>query len=106
MALKVIALSPKIYIRDKANIFDAVLVLLSIIELVLVEYALNQVKLSYLLVLRGFRIFRVLKLASKWRTLQNLIETLLSSLIDVFNVWVIYILFLLTFALLGVNFFG
>jgi len=80
--------------------------LLSVIELVLVEYALNQVKLSYLLVLRGFRIFRVLKLASKWRTLQNLIETLLSSLIDVFNVWVIYIMFLLTFALLGVNFFG
>ena len=55
------------YLKDRANVFDAVLVILSIVELAMVQYV--TVDLSALVVLRGFRIFRVLKLAKNWKSL-------------------------------------
>ncbi|PBC27472.1 Sodium channel protein para [Apis cerana cerana] len=65
--LKLIAMSPKFYFQEGWNIFDFIIVALSLLEL-----GLEGVQ--GLSVLRSFRLLRVFKLAKSWPTLNLLIS--------------------------------
>ncbi|CAB4059329.1 Sodium channel protein type 2 subunit alpha,Sodium channel protein type 10 subunit alpha,Sodium channel protein type 4 subunit alpha B,Sodium channel protein type 9 subunit alpha,Sodium channel protein type 1 subunit alpha,Sodium channel protein type 8 subunit alpha,Sodium channel protein 60E,Sodium channel protein,Sodium channel protein 1 brain,Sodium channel protein para,Sodium channel protein PaFPC1,Sodium channel protein type 11 subunit alpha,Sodium channel protein type 4 subunit alpha,Sodium channel p len=65
--IKLMAMSPKYYFLEGWNIFDFIIVSLSLIELGLVN-------VSGLTVLRTFRLLRVFKLAKSWPTLNLLIS--------------------------------
>ena len=65
MALKIIGLTPHLYFKETWNIFDAVVIMFSILEVMLKQLESN------ISVLRAFRLLRILKLAKSWPTLNK-----------------------------------
>ena len=78
LALKVAGLGINEYAADRFNLFDAAVVLISIIELA----AAGSGSLS---ALRAFRILRVLKLIRSWTSLQNFLYTVYLTVLDLGN---------------------
>ena len=99
MVLKIAGLGPREYVGDSFNIFDAVVVLISIIELAMA----NSGSLS---ALRSFRILRVLKLVRSWTTLQRFLYTVYITVLSLGEFAFIVVLAIFIFALLGMQLFG
>lgn len=75
MALKVIGLGAKEYCSDNYNLFDGVIVLVSLIELMLNTVHPDSKNNTGLSALRSFRFFRIMKLARSWKSLRELLVT-------------------------------
>lgn len=75
MALKVIGLGTKEYCSDNYNLFDGVIVLVSLIELMLNTVHPDSKNNTGLSALRSFRFFRIMKLARSWKSLRELLVT-------------------------------
>ena len=100
--IKLIGLSPRHYFRDGFNCFDFAIVVFSIVEFVLsVVYDMQSV--AGLSVLRSFRLLRVLKLAKTWKTLQELIRTILAAISDVMVAGCLLVVIMLIFSFLGME---
>ena len=70
MILSMIGFGLKNYLSDSFNIFDAVIVVLSLIELASSASSDDGEEGSgFITVLRGFRLLRVFKLVKSWVTL-------------------------------------
>lgn len=69
MIIKVIGLGPNMYIKDPYNIFDALIVTLSIVDVFVSATLPNDVKMGKgaISVFRAFRLLRVFKLAKSWK---------------------------------------
>ena len=74
MVMKMIGLKWRAYIADRFNIFDGVVVIISIVELAVADGGGN------LTVLRSFRLLRILKLARSWPQLRKIIATILDTI--------------------------
>lgn len=72
MILKIIGLGIKGYFKDGFNLFDAFIILLSTIDLVVNLILLNSKSNSSLNILRGLRILRVLKIAKSDKNMKEL----------------------------------
>uniref|UniRef100_A0AAQ6IC60 Sodium channel protein n=1 Tax=Anabas testudineus TaxID=64144 RepID=A0AAQ6IC60_ANATE len=99
MVLKIIALDPYYYFQKGWNIFDGVIVSLSLIELCLE----NVVGMS---VLRSFRLLRVFKLAKSWPTLNTLIKIIGNSVGALGNLTLVLAIIVFIFAVVGMQLFG
>ncbi|KAI8511058.1 Scn1ap [Branchiostoma belcheri] len=99
MVLKMIALGLKKYFTVGWNIFDSIIVTLSLVEL-----GLEGVK--GLSVLRSFRLLRVFKLAKSWPTLNLLISIIGNSLGALGNLTFILGIVVYIFAVIGMQLFG
>lgn len=100
MVLKLMGLGFKNYVQDGFNIFDSVVVLIS-----LIEYCMPG-EGSGLSVLRAFRLLRIFKIIKSWENLRILFSTVLQSLSAITNLGVLTILYLFISSLLGKQFFG
>ena len=92
-----------IFIRDRMNIFDFIVVLLSLLELVLISGTNSGI--SALRSVRVFRLFRVLRVALIFRYVQSLyhiIKTISQSLSKFFYLFLLLLLFIVIFSLIGV----
>ena len=105
MVLKLYALTPKYYAKDPYNLFDAFIVIMSIFELIM-EKAVKGYEGSAISGLRAVRIFRVFKMAKEWRSLNTLLKMLQETLAEIVNFAILLILFMLIFALVGMQFFA
>jgi len=101
MIMKLIGLSPKGYVSDGMNIFDGVLVIVGIIDILVLGDSASGVT-----VLRAFRLFRVFKLAKSWKKLNELIGIMVKSFIAISYLGVLVMLILFIFALMGTQFFS
>ena len=99
LVLKVVGMGATEYGKDNFNLFDAAVVLISIIELA----AAGSGGLS---ALRAFRILRILKLIRSWTSLQNFLYTVYLTVLDLGNFSFIVFLAIFIFALLGMQLFG
>ncbi|XP_008940730.1 PREDICTED: sodium channel protein type 5 subunit alpha-like, partial [Merops nubicus] len=108
MILKIIALDPYYYFQQRWNIFDSVIVTLSLVELSLPKYKgkKERRKGGVLSVLRSFRLLRVLKLAKSWPTLNTLIKIIGNSLGALSNLTLVLAIIVFIFAIVGVQLFG
>ncbi|XP_021341534.1 sodium channel protein type 4 subunit alpha B-like isoform X3 [Mizuhopecten yessoensis] len=97
--LKVIALGPIVYLKDRWNCFDGVIVFLSFLEL-----ALDGV--SGLSVLRSFRLLRVFKLAKSWPTLNMLISIVARTVGTLGNLTFVLGIVVFIFAVMGQQLFS
>ena len=61
MVMKLIGLSLRGYLADKMNIFDGLLVIIGLIDIIVLQDSAAGVT-----VLRAFRLFRIFKLARSW----------------------------------------
>ncbi|CAM2105161.1 unnamed protein product [Caretta caretta] len=105
MILKIIALDPYYYFQQRWNIFDSLIVTLSLIEL-----GLPRTKGSKgggtLSVLRSFRLLRVFKLAKSWPTLNTLIKIIGNSVGALGNLTLVLAIIVFIFAVVGMQLFG
>ncbi|KAI5107236.1 sodium channel protein type 2 subunit alpha, partial [Silurus meridionalis] len=99
MILKIVAMDPYYYFQEKWNIFDSVIVTMSITEL-----GLENV--SGMSVLRSFRLLRVFKLAKSWPTLNMLIKIIHNSVGALSNLTLVLAIIVFIFAVVGMQLFG
>ncbi|XP_031748744.1 sodium channel protein type 2 subunit alpha isoform X3 [Xenopus tropicalis] len=99
MVFKLIALDPYYYFQVGWNIFDGVIVSLSLMELGLSD-------VEGLSVLRSFRLLRVFKLAKSWPTLNMLIKIIGNSVGALGNLTLVLAIIVFIFAVVGMQLFG
>ncbi|XP_031414746.1 sodium channel, voltage-gated, type I like, alpha b isoform X2 [Clupea harengus] len=99
MCFKVIALDPYYYFQEGWNIFDGIIVSLSLMELGLAN-------VEGLSVLRSFRLLRVFKLAKSWPTLNMLIKIIGNSVGALGNLTLVLAIIVFIFAVVGMQLFG
>ncbi|KAL4240739.1 Voltage-dependent T-type calcium channel subunit alpha-1G [Mactra antiquata] len=100
MGLKLISYGLFGYIRNGFNLFDGVIVILSLVEL------MNQDGGSGLSVLRTFRLLRILKLVRFMPALQRQLIVMLRTMDNVATFFALLLLFMFIFSVLGMNLFG
>lgn len=104
MILNLIGLGFTEYVSDGFNIFDAVIVIVSTIDLIVTLSQTGQEETSetgFITVLRGFRLLRIFKLVKSWTTLQSLLRTIIGSMVAISNLAVLSLLFLFVYSLIG-----
>ncbi|ETE69867.1 Sodium channel protein type 2 subunit alpha, partial [Ophiophagus hannah] len=99
MILKIIAMDPYYYFQEGWNIFDGIIVSLSLMELGLAN-------VEGLSVLRSFRLLRVFKLAKSWPTLNMLIKIIGNSVGALGNLTLVLAIIVFIFAVVGMQLFG
>ncbi|EEC17907.1 voltage-gated calcium channel, putative, partial [Ixodes scapularis] len=99
MLLKILAEGFLSYISSGFNLFDGVIVILSIVEL-------TQSSGSGLSVLRTFRLLRILKLVRFMPALRRQLFIMLRTMDNVAVFFALLILFIFIFSVLGMNLFG
>ncbi|XP_053115868.1 sodium channel protein type 5 subunit alpha-like isoform X4 [Hemicordylus capensis] len=99
MVFKVIALDPYYYFQQGWNIFDSIIVTLSLMELSLSS-------MGNVSVLRSFRLLRVFKLAKSWPTLNTLIKIIGNSVGALGNLTLVLAIIVFIFAVVGMQLFG
>uniref|UniRef100_A0A8C2CNC7 Sodium channel protein n=1 Tax=Cyprinus carpio TaxID=7962 RepID=A0A8C2CNC7_CYPCA len=100
MLFKIIALDPYTYFQEGWNIFDSIIVTLSLLELCLTNVV------SWIGFLRPFRLLRVFKLAKSWSTLNMLIKIIGNSLGALSNLTLVLAIIVFIFAVVGMQLFG
>ena len=105
MVLKIIGLGFYNYRQDKYNVFDAVIVIIS-----LVDWTISRIPAinagSALNAFRALRLLRMLKLSKSWKALGDLLVTLGKSFKDISQFSLLLLLFMYIFALLGMELFA
>lgn len=105
--LKIIANGPVSFARDKLNLYDLCIVILSILELIFLSPSGS--KFSALRVVRVFRLFRVLRVARMFRYFQSLIRILKAigkSISKIMYLFLLLLIFIVIFSLVGVQVFS
>ena len=102
LTVKMIAFLPKAFWRDPWNVFDLVVVSLSLAELVLRSFLeLNQIR-----ILRTFRAFRILRALGRFSYLKNTVYCFLSALPPIANALTVCLLVVLMMGTLAVDRYG
>ncbi|XP_052870084.1 voltage-dependent T-type calcium channel subunit alpha-1G [Anopheles cruzii] len=105
MVLKVIAEGPFRYVANGFNVFDGVIVILSVVELGQ-SYLGDGQGSSGLSVLRTFRLLRILKLVRFMPNLRRQLFVMLRTMDNVAIFFSLLILFIFIFSILGMYLFG
>lgn len=99
MAMKLLGMGFRRYASDTFNLFDGMLVMLSLIELAVPS-------LPGVSAMRSLRIFRIMKLSSTLESFKRVILTILSVLPDLGNFAGLMGLFVFFFSVMGLHLFG
>uniref|UniRef100_A0A672ZTB6 Sodium voltage-gated channel alpha subunit 4 n=1 Tax=Sphaeramia orbicularis TaxID=375764 RepID=A0A672ZTB6_9TELE len=99
MVFKLLAMDPYHYFQVGWNIFDSIIVSMSLLELGLAN-------VQGLSVLRSFRLMRVFKLAKSWPTLNMLIKIIGNSVGALGNLTLVLAIIVFIFAVVGMQLFG
>ncbi|ERE76463.1 sodium channel protein type 11 subunit alpha-like protein [Cricetulus griseus] len=105
MCLKIIALDPYHYFRHGWNIFDSIVALLSLAD-VLYNNLSDKSSRSNRSFLASFRVLRVFKLAKSWPTLNTLIKIIGHSVGALGNLTVVLAIVVFIFSVVGMQLFG
>ncbi|KAG5899700.1 hypothetical protein JTB14_030094 [Gonioctena quinquepunctata] len=104
MLLKMYSLGFQGYFVSLFNRFDCFVVIGSILEMILTNTeVMPPLGIS---VLRCVRLLRVFKVTKYWRSLSNLVASLLNSIQSIASLLLLLFLFIVIFALLGMQVFG
>lgn len=102
MIIKIVGLGFKGYYQDAYNIFDSIIVISSIVDL-LTSLLMARKTSSVVTAIRSFRLLRLFKLAKSWKRLNQLLQTIAKTLKDVGTFSILLFLFMFTFSLLGME---
>lgn len=103
MVIKLIGLGPKLYVKDKFNIFDCIVVVVSIVENVINWSGVEGGTKGAISAFRGVRLLRVFKLARSWTSFRELLEKIMLTLKDISNFSVLLFIFMFVYTLLGME---
>jgi len=105
MLLKIIAFSLVGYLQDKTNLFDAIVVVISMIEIIFIE-SQDSATLKTLQTLKAFRVLRVMRLLRSLKFMNMIVNVLSKTLASFIYIAILLIIFILIYALLGMKLFG
>lgn len=91
----------RIYWRNSIRCFDGVLGFLSLVEIVI--YAMPRTMSGSFAAFRALRLFRLLKLARNWKSLQNLLRTIIITLPEIANFGALLMIIIFVFSLVGMQ---
>ena len=96
------------YMRDKFNIFDAIIVFLSSVDLIisLTTFNTQTEANNSISAFRTFRLFRIFKPVKSSKKFQDLLLTIISSIKDITISGVLLFLFIFIYILLGMELFA
>jgi hypothetical protein len=100
MIIKLVGLTPAGYIKDTFNIFDGTIVALSVIELMMPGDS------GGISVFRAMRILRIFKAAARFENLKKVILTIVTTLPELANFFILLSLFVFFYAVMGLQMFG
>jgi len=108
LVVRVVAAGVAPFFRDAANVFDALVVGVSLADtlLGLLNVSAIGASLSALRALRLFRALRMLKIARSWKNLAKLLKVMRSALLPITQIFIILSLVILVFAVIGMQLFG
>lgn len=107
MVIKLIGLGVQGYARDKFNLFDCVIVVISTVEIIFKMASVDGLSAGGAIsAFRGIRLLRVFKLARSWKSFQEMLLKMAKSLKDISSFSVLLFLFMFTYALLGMELFA
>ena len=109
MFLKLYGMGVEEYTRDSMNVFDAIIVILSFVELAIKEEdetdgaSGNSAVSSFrsVRIFRAFRVFRVTRMVRSLEYMRVIMNVIAKTLEDFFYIFLLLILFNYIFALLG-----
>ncbi|KAJ9468458.1 Sodium channel protein 60E [Diplonema papillatum] len=99
MLLKLLASGFRGYVKDRFNVLDGSIVVVSVLEL----FLLANTSVS---VFRALRLLRVFKLLKNFHQLRSLVQVILNAVSDTGYLNLIILLYIFCAALLGMQFFG
>jgi hypothetical protein len=102
VVLKLIGLGVSGYSADKFNLFDAAIVIVSIVEMFLVSDEGGGGAFSALRAFRLFRIFKIFRAGD----LRTLLDSIAFTVLTIKDYTILLCLFIYVFALLGMSFFA
>jgi hypothetical protein len=97
MLLKIFGLGIKDYLRDGFNIFDAIVIIIGLLEY-------TGINSNFATVFRCMRLLRIFKIVRSWSGLRKLLKTVLASLQSIANLALFVILLIFIYALVGMQF--
>jgi hypothetical protein len=100
MVIKMVGLGLKEYSRDRFNLFDALIVCLSMIDL-LVFAIFGENSGGALTAFRAIRVLRIFKLSRKWKAFNLILSKITASLKDIITFMVLMNIFIIVFIILG-----
>merc|ERR1719397_2379469 len=106
MIIKLIGLGFKGYVADNWNVFDGLIVIVSVIESLSSLANPSADGGGAISALRAFRLLRVLRLLGQFESLKIILGTVITSLGDVSYLVMILILFIFMFSTLGISLFS
>lgn len=98
MILKIFGLGLRGYVDESFNIFEGLIVLLGMTEIIFLS---GSKSLQGLLVFRAFRLLRVFKLARSWKKLRMLLSKLLGAAKSISYLGLLSLIMVFIFTLLG-----
>lgn len=96
---------PTRYFSDGMNCFDALVVAISVTEMVM-DIIPSVSGLGPLSVLRAFRLLRIFRLARSWKELHMIIKAMFKSVASTAYLSLLMLLFMFIAALMGMQLFG
>jgi voltage-dependent calcium channel L type alpha-1D len=105
MPIKLCAIGFKNYFTDFFNFFDAFIVATSLADILMTNLTV-EFNLGAVTAMRTFRLLRLFKLAKTWKSLNNLLTTMVQTLIDISQFSIILFLFMYVYSLLGMELFA
>ena len=107
MLAKLLGLGLKNYLLDRFNIFDALIVVISLVDFVLtMSVEIGESTNGLMSALRALRLLRVVKLARHWAAFQEILITMVKSMAHISNFTFLLLLVLYILALLGMEIFA
>lgn len=106
MMVKIIGLGVKEYTADSFNIFDATVVMISMLEMLFAILVSDFSGGGAISALRAVRLLRVFKLARSWTSFRDLLQNIVVTLKDIRNFTVLMLIFMFIFTLLGMELFA
>lgn len=103
MVVKLIGFGPKLYVKDKFNIFDCLVVIFSIVENVIGWAGVKGGTKGAVSAFRGVRLLRVFKLARSWTSFRELLEKIMMTFKDISNFSILLFIFMFVYTLLGME---
>ena len=105
MVIKLLGLGFREYRRDYFNIFDAVVVVLSLVDMIVTSLT-DEYDTPELSAFRGVRLLRVFKLARSWSSFRAILVQISVTLKAISTFSVLLLMFMFIFTLLGMELFG
>jgi len=100
MIMKLIAFTPRGYVRDNMNNFDGIIVIISVIDYG-VSAAVDLKALRGFRVIRTLRVLRVTKLLRSLAFMQVIISVISGCFVDFLDILLLMVLFIFIFTLLA-----